>query len=152
MNEEIKNILIELQYDEIFTKIKNAPTIISTIRLQRDERKAEKDNIVNELQHREIELWETVYIDSLAWKEQKKPCNDESRKNYLEILKSKDEQYQVSKEKLTKIETILNKSNTAYEESENRLKSSIALKDMINAQIDLIISFKEGEKEITKED
>ena len=150
MNEEtkkeIENILTELQYEEIFTKLKNLPTIIRTIRLQRDELKAEKDNIVNELNYREIELWEIVYIESQGWKDRKKPNNDETRKNYLETLKSRDEQYQASKTKLSTAEISLNRLNTAYEESENRLKTSIALKDMINAQIDLIISFKEGEK------
>ena len=154
MNEEtkkeIENILTELQYEEIFTKLKNLPTIIRTIRLQKDERKAEKDNIVNELQHREIELLETVYIDALEWKDKKKPNNEESRKNYLELLKHKDSVYQTSKAKLSTTEISLNRLNTAYEESENRLKTSIALKDMINARIDLIISFKEGEKQETK--
>ena len=146
MNEEtrkeIANILTDLQYDEIFTKLKNLPAVICNIRLRRDERKAEKDNIIDELNHRENELLETVYIAALEWKDKKKPNNEESRKNYLETLKSRDEQYQATKAKLSSVETSLNKLNTAYEEAENRLKTSIALKDMIVARIELINEFK----------
>ena len=155
MNEETKTeiaiLLTELGYHEIFTKIKNAPTIIRTIRQQRDKRKAEKENIINELQHRENELLETVYIDALEWKDKKKPNNEESRKNYLELLEHRDSIYQTSETKLSTAETSLNILNTGYEESENRLKSSITLANMIIAQIDLIISFEIGKRDLQTE-
>ena len=145
MNEEtkkeIENILTDLQYGEVFEQLKNISSVIKSTRNQRDNLKSEKDNIANELQHIEIELWEIVYTESRNWKEQKKLNNEETRKNYLETLKIKDERYQIGLAKLSSVEKELNKSSSLYEECINKLKSYIALKDFIVARIELINEF-----------
>ena len=145
MTEEIEDVLTELQYGEVFEQLKNLPTVIKSIRNQKDDLKTEKDNIVNELNHRENELLETVFIDALEWKEKKKLNNDESRKNYLELLKHKDSAYQISRARLLTKETELNKANAIYEECTNKLKSYLAMKDMVVARIELINEFKSTE-------
>lgn len=142
INREIENVLTESQYGEVFEQLKNLPAVIKSIRNRKDVLKPEKDNIVEELNQHEIRLMETVYISALEWKEKKKPNNDESRKNYLEILKHKDSAYQISKARLFMAETELNKANALYEECTNKLKSYLALKDMIVARIELINEFK----------
>ena len=148
MNEEIKNILEDLQYNVIFTKLKNLPSTISNIKNQRDIKKNEKQNLIEELNHRENELLENVFVDALGWKEKKKPNNEESRKNHLELLKHNDSTYQTIKTRLSATELELSKLNIACEEAENTLKTYIALKDLINSKINLIISFREREKKI----
>lgn len=149
---EMDDILIEIGYREIFIKLKNLPSVISNIKIQRDNKKNEKQCLTEELNHHENELLETVYIEAMKWKELKKLNNDESRKNYLEILKYKDSAYQVSKARLSTIETELNKLNTAYEEASNRLKTNLALKDMVVARIELINEFKSGQITEVKEE
>lgn len=141
MNKEVESILTESQYGEVFEQLKNLPAVIKSIRNRKDILKSEKDNIVNELQHIEIELWEIVYTESRNWKEQKKLNNDETRKNFLETLKIKDERYQAGLARLSIAETELNKANALYEECTNKLKSYIAMKDLIVAKIELMNEF-----------
>lgn len=142
MNEEIKSILKELEYDKIFEQLKIISSLIRLRRREKDNKKNEKDNIISELNYRENELLETVYISTLEWKEKKKPNNDETRKNYLEILKHEDSAYQTSKARLSSVEKEFNQISAGYEESTNKLKSSTTLANMIIAKIELINKFK----------